>query len=118
MQSFDLLVHFDPEELLILAYDVSPHGLGTNIIPLHANWLRKAYDLCIVPQRKRNTCILTRKHCPSPLELYCAYVGLFIVFVEADRCDKCGALAVHERLFSQVVERAEHYNIFLCVSFT
>ena len=39
------------------------------IIPLHAKWLRKANSLCIVPQRRGNTCILTRNHCPSPLEL-------------------------------------------------
>ena len=29
LQSFDLLVHFDPEELLILAYDALHHELGT-----------------------------------------------------------------------------------------
>ena len=41
--------------------------------------------------------------------LYCTFVQLFIVFVEANRCDKCRAWAVHERLFSQVVEHAEHH---------
>ena len=41
--------------------------------------------------------------------LYCDFVPLFIVFVEADCCDKCGAWVVHERLFFHVVERAEHH---------
>ena len=68
LQSFDLLVHFDLEELLILAYDALL-TTRNRVIPLLAKWLRKANSLCIVPQRRGNTCILTRKHCPSPLEL-------------------------------------------------
>ena len=48
LQSSDLLVHFDPEELLILACDASPYGLGAMLSHrMHARWLRKANSLCI-----------------------------------------------------------------------
>ena len=49
MQSFDLLVHFDPEELLILAYDASPRELGTVLSHCMQNGSERLMTFALYP---------------------------------------------------------------------
>ena len=48
-QSFDLLVHFDPEELLVLAYDTSPHELGTALSHCMQNGSERLIAFALYP---------------------------------------------------------------------
>ena len=69
MQSFDLLVHFDCEELLILAYDALSCELGTVLSHCMQNGSERLIAFALYPSGEEIHCILTRKHCSSPLEL-------------------------------------------------